>query len=125
MINDNIIQYIGQKKVGEYDLDFEIFYKALTGGVVPPFPLSGTESEMHLPARENGWSRLRRKFSSGIMKEFITASKLYSHTGGQGSPVLDKMDTSKEVSPALPSSPSSPQCDSRDSFSSYATSSPI
>nr|XP_016456963.1 PREDICTED: protein-tyrosine-phosphatase MKP1-like isoform X1 [Nicotiana tabacum]XP_016456964.1 PREDICTED: protein-tyrosine-phosphatase MKP1-like isoform X1 [Nicotiana tabacum] len=123
-ITDNIIQYIGQQKVGEYDLDFEIFYKALAGGVVPPFPLSGTESEMRLPARENGWSRLRRKFSSGIMKEFITASKLYSHTGGQASPVLDKMDTSKEISPALPSSPSSPQCDSPDSFSSYATSSP-
>ncbi|XP_060214051.1 protein-tyrosine-phosphatase MKP1-like isoform X2 [Lycium barbarum] len=122
MSPDNISQYIGQKN--EYDLDFDIFCKALAGGVVPPFPLSGTESETCLPARANGWNRLRRKFSSGIMKEFITASKLYSHPG-QTSPVLDKMDTSKELSPALPSSPSSPQCGSPDSFSSYATNSPI
>ncbi|KAM3358635.1 protein-tyrosine-phosphatase MKP1-like [Capsicum galapagoense] len=121
LITDNISQYIGQKN--EYDLDFEIFCKALDGGVVPPFPLSGSESETCLPARQNGWSRLRRKFSSGIMKEFITASKLYSHTG-QTSPVLDKIDTSKELSPALPSSPSSPRGRSPDSFSSYATSSP-
>ncbi|XP_049403014.1 protein-tyrosine-phosphatase MKP1-like [Solanum stenotomum] len=121
LITDNICQCIGQKN--EYDLDFEIFCKALAGGVVPPFPLSGTESETCLPARQNGWSRLRRKFSSGIMKEFITASKLYSHTGIT-SPVLDKMDTIKELSPALPSLPSSPQCGSPDSFSSYATSSP-
>ncbi|KAJ8548348.1 hypothetical protein K7X08_030817 [Anisodus acutangulus] len=121
-MNTNYInQYIGQKN--EYDLDFDIFCKALAGGVVPPFPLSGTESETCLPARQNGWSRLRRKFSSGIMKEFITASKLYCHTG-QMSPAFNKMDTSKELSPALPSSPSSPQCGSPDSFSSYATSSP-
>ncbi|XP_059280598.1 protein-tyrosine-phosphatase MKP1-like [Lycium ferocissimum] len=121
MVTDNISKYIGQKN--EYDLDFEIFCKALAGGVVPPFPLPGTESETCLPARANGWSRLRWKFSSGIMKEFITASKLYSHPD-QTSPVLDKMETSKELSPALPSSPSSPQCGSPDSFSSYATSSP-
>ncbi|CAN4124033.1 unnamed protein product [Withania somnifera] len=121
LITDDMSQCIGEKN--EYDLDFEIFCKALSGGVVPPFPLSGTESETCLPARQNGWSRLRRKLSSGIMKEFITASKLYSHTG-QTSSILDKMDESKELSPALPSSPSSPQCGSPDSFSSYATNSP-
>ncbi|CAN4124097.1 unnamed protein product [Withania somnifera] len=121
LLTDNISQCIGQNN--EYDLDFEIFCKALAGGVVPPLPLSGTESETFLPARQNGWSRLRGKFSSGIMKEFITACKLYSHTG-QTSHVLDKMGTSKKLSPALSSSPSSPQCGSPDSFSSYATNSP-
>lgn len=67
---------VGGKRVGDYDLDFDIFQKAVAGGVVPPIPLSGTGSVTCLPARENGWRRLRRKFASGIMKEFITSAKL-------------------------------------------------
>ncbi|XP_052185148.1 protein-tyrosine-phosphatase MKP1-like [Diospyros lotus] len=66
---------IGERKVNSYDMDFEMFYKALAGGVVPPLPLSGARSETRLPARASGWGRLRRKFTSGIMKEFIGASK--------------------------------------------------
>ncbi|KAF7834465.1 protein-tyrosine-phosphatase MKP1-like isoform X1 [Senna tora] len=64
----------GGKKVSEYDLDFEIFHKALAGGVVPPFTVSNAGSETCLPARENGWGRLRRKFASGIMKGLFTSS---------------------------------------------------
>ncbi|GMP57827.1 hypothetical protein CsSME_00021740 [Camellia sinensis var. sinensis] len=71
---------VGERKVDLYDKDFEIFHKALAGGVVPPCPLSGTDSEICLPARENGWGRLRWKFASGrIMKEFITSSTQSSH----------------------------------------------
>ncbi|XP_057502722.1 protein-tyrosine-phosphatase MKP1-like [Actinidia eriantha] len=49
---------IGQKKVDMYDMDLEVFHKALAGGVIPPFPLSGTEFETSLPTRGIGWSRL-------------------------------------------------------------------
>ena len=49
---------IGQKKVDMYDMDLEVFHKALDGGVVPPFPLSGTEFETGLPTKGIGWSRL-------------------------------------------------------------------
>lgn len=62
---------VGNKKVDEYDQDFEIFHKALAGGVVPPFTSSGSACETHLPARENGWGRLRKKFANGIMKGFL------------------------------------------------------
>ncbi|XP_073299832.1 protein-tyrosine-phosphatase MKP1-like [Primulina huaijiensis] len=69
---------VGQRKLPEYDLDFEIFDRALSGGVLPPCPLLEAGSETHLPARENGWNRLRRKFASGVVKEFITSSKINS-----------------------------------------------
>ncbi|XP_004502387.1 protein-tyrosine-phosphatase MKP1-like isoform X2 [Cicer arietinum] len=68
---------IGLKKVDAYDLDFEIFHRAFAGGVVPPFSVSNAGSETCLPARkeEHGWARLRRKFVSGVMKEFLTSPK--------------------------------------------------
>ncbi|KAL5711083.1 hypothetical protein ACHQM5_021576 [Ranunculus cassubicifolius] len=65
----------GDRKVDLYDVDFELFQKAITGGVVPPFSLSGAGQETHLPARENNWSVLRRKFAKGNMKEFVSAPK--------------------------------------------------
>uniref|UniRef100_A0A803MVM1 MAP kinase phosphatase 1 n=1 Tax=Chenopodium quinoa TaxID=63459 RepID=A0A803MVM1_CHEQI len=66
----------GERKVASYDVDFEIFQKAIKGGFVPPVTSSETEYETHLPARENSWSVLRRKFASGHMKEFVLAPKL-------------------------------------------------
>lgn len=70
---------IGVRRVEAYDLDFEIFQKALAGGVVPPFSVSNMGSETCLPAREHGWARLRRKFASGVMKEFLTSPKWKCH----------------------------------------------
>lgn len=58
---------VGKRKVDAYDVDFELFYKAITGGVVPPFPSSGPGHETHLPARESNWSVLRRKFLSSTV----------------------------------------------------------
>ncbi|KAF6157509.1 hypothetical protein GIB67_004447 [Kingdonia uniflora] len=69
---------IGQRQVSEYDMDFDIFQNALSSGVVPPCPFSGTGSETHLPARENGWGKLRQKICSGVMKELVSVSK-FSH----------------------------------------------
>ncbi|XP_072975163.1 protein-tyrosine-phosphatase MKP1-like isoform X1 [Typha angustifolia] len=57
----------GKRNVNSYDRDFEVFYKAITGGVVPPFSSSGLGQETHLPARESNWSILRRKFISGTI----------------------------------------------------------
>ncbi|KAK8582898.1 hypothetical protein V6N13_069664 [Hibiscus sabdariffa] len=79
---------VGERKVDDYDLDFELFHKALAGGVVPPFSVSNTEFETCLPARENGWCRLRQKFANGIMKEFVNSSKL----GCNLTPVNDRSD---------------------------------
>ncbi|KAF7114278.1 hypothetical protein RHSIM_RhsimUnG0097100 [Rhododendron simsii] len=66
----------GERKVDLYDIDFEIFQKAIKGGFVPPFSSSEAENEMHLPARESNWSVLRRKFASGNMKDFVSASNM-------------------------------------------------
>ncbi|KAH9622445.1 hypothetical protein KSS87_016669 [Heliosperma pusillum] len=66
----------GGRKVNDYNLDFDIFQKALSGGVVPPFNSPGSPDETRLPNREIGWGRLRRKFSKGIMKEFLSSPKV-------------------------------------------------
>ncbi|KAA8529655.1 hypothetical protein F0562_034245 [Nyssa sinensis] len=114
---------VGLRKVDEYDRDFEVFNKALAGGVVPPFPLSGTESETCLPARENGWCRLRRKFASGMMKELITSTILSCGSTQSINGTCISIDTGREVeSPISPPDSllaSSPRCGSPDSFSCY------
>lgn len=127
---------LSEKKVDIYNQDFEIFHRALMGGVVPPFPLSGTVSETHLPARESGWGRLRRKFSSGIVKELIMSAKLFpNHSpSNNGSDTMDfsrysssspnwAKDTCNEGEHADPQSDTlcSPthSSSSQDSFSSY------
>lgn len=121
-----------ERRVNAYDLDFELFHKALAGGVVPPFSVSNTGSETCLPARENGWSRLRRKFAIGLMKEFVASSKVNCET----TPSRDLLDRNTDPhkkggqppSLADPSSPSSPStlslCGSPDSFECFPNSSP-
>ncbi|XP_068668835.1 protein-tyrosine-phosphatase MKP1-like [Aristolochia californica] len=67
---------VGKKRVDIYDVDFELFRKALVGGIVPPFSsASGAGHEMRVPARESNWSILRRKFGSGVVKEWVSASR--------------------------------------------------
>lgn len=55
---------VGKRKVDAYNSDFEVFYKAVSGGVVPPFCSSDStgQNETRLPNRESDWSALRRKF---------------------------------------------------------------
>lgn len=120
---------IGERKVGKYDQDFEIFSKALAGGVVPPFPLSGTVSETCLPARESGWGRLRRRFAKGIMKEFVSSAKPNGDSTQSNSGSDMVIDTCKEVNPLLsrptdPSSLSTSPCCSPNSISCSPISSP-
>lgn len=66
-----------ERKVESYNVDFEIFQKAIMGGFVPPFASSENEHETHLPARESSWSVLRRKFASGNMKDFVSAPRIF------------------------------------------------
>uniref|UniRef100_F6HRF2 Protein-tyrosine-phosphatase MKP1 n=1 Tax=Vitis vinifera TaxID=29760 RepID=F6HRF2_VITVI len=112
--NDKVCPGIGERKVNEYDLDFEIFHKALAGGVVPPFPLPGTGSETCLPARENGWGRLRRKFTCGFVKEFVTKLNCDTTQSNHGADMI--IDASKEVKNTVsmsdPLSPLTPPCGS-------------
>ncbi|XP_022776189.1 protein-tyrosine-phosphatase MKP1-like [Durio zibethinus] len=120
---------VDERKVDDYDLDFELFHKALAGGVVPPFSVSTSQSETCLPARENGWGRLRQKFANGIMKEFVNSSKL----GCNLTPVSDRSDmvidihrdSEDNISLSTPSSPSIFPCGSPDSFDCFPDGSPI
>lgn len=116
----------GERKVESYNVDFEIFQKAIMGGFVPPFASSENEHETHLPARESSWSVLRRKFASGNMKDFVYAprislSRVYSdsmmlvHLSKNSSPPLS---LSSSLSSASSSSSSSPPYLSPDSISS-------
>ncbi|XP_010920721.2 protein-tyrosine-phosphatase MKP1 isoform X2 [Elaeis guineensis] len=60
---------VGKRRVESYDADFELFYKAITGGVVPPFSSSEPGRETNLPARESNWSILRRKFITKVYSD--------------------------------------------------------
>lgn len=120
----------GAGEINEYDLDFELFHKALAGGVVPPFSVSNAGLETCLPARENGWCRLRRKFVDGLMKEFV-ASKLNCATSAVNDESNMIIDTGKESEDAVslagfasPSSPSADVCGSPDSFDCFPNVSP-
>ncbi|XVE74929.1 hypothetical protein DITRI_Ditri12bG0058000 [Diplodiscus trichospermus] len=120
---------VGERKVDDYDLDFELYHKALDGGVVPPFPVSTTELETCIPARENGWGRLRQKFASGIMKEFVDSSKQVCNS----TPVSDRSDivtdnhrdSEDKILLSSPSCTSVFPCGSPDSFDCFPDSSPI
>ncbi|XP_022956913.1 protein-tyrosine-phosphatase MKP1-like [Cucurbita moschata] len=61
---------VGDWKVEEYNPDFEIFHRAISGGVFPPSDRSHTESETYLPARENGWDTTR---ISETAKDVVTS----------------------------------------------------
>lgn len=107
----------GERKLDIYNVDFEIFQKAIMGGFVPPFASSDNEHETHLPVRESSWSALRRKFASGVLKEFVCApkivlSRVYS----------DSMMIVHSSSPSSSSSSSSPYL-SPDSISSDSSTS--
>ncbi|TYG73080.1 hypothetical protein ES288_D04G071700v1 [Gossypium darwinii] len=108
---------LGERKVDAYNVDFEIFQKAIKGGFVPPFASSENEHETHLPARESSWSMLRRKFASGIMKEFVSVPKiLLSRVYSDSMMVVHASSPSSASSSS--SSSSSPPYLSPDSISS-------
>ncbi|CAL0329924.1 unnamed protein product [Lupinus luteus] len=118
-IDDAVDNWIRPRKVDEYDLDFEIFHKALAGGVVPPFSVSNDESETCLPARENGWGRLRRKLASGLMKGLFPSCKSTNSSKGESCAIMEEEDE-KQHSVVDPSSPSSNHpCGSRDLFECF------
>ncbi|XP_062230552.1 protein-tyrosine-phosphatase MKP1-like [Phragmites australis] len=66
----------GSRRVESYDADFELVYKAITGGVVPAFSTSGAGDETHLPARESSWSSLRHKFITRSLSRVYSDSAL-------------------------------------------------
>ncbi|XP_058193804.1 protein-tyrosine-phosphatase MKP1-like [Rhododendron vialii] len=138
---ENGSAFDGERKVDLYDKDFEMFHKALSGGIVPPFPLSGARSETCLPARENGWGILRKKFARGNLKELIRSSKLSieattsSHGSDypdsplpssckSGSPDLFFCSPTGSLSDPLTDPLSSPTPSCSYSFSSFLESSP-
>ena len=123
-IGDTVNMGIVTRKVDAYDLDFEIFQKALAGGVVPPFSVSSAAagSETCLPAREHGWGILRRKLAGGVMKELLTSPKwncdAVSCNDASNSSVI--MEEEKQDSVVEPLSPSADHpCGSPDSFECY------
>ncbi|XP_078429454.1 mitogen-activated protein kinase phosphatase 1 [Wolffia australiana] len=93
----------GERKVSDYDSDYEIFSRAVRGG-------------------ESNWSILRRKFISGAVKDWVSGSKstlsrVYSdsflnrETDAQGNKVQhlsDDLDSGEWNSPASEKQPLSP-----------------
>ncbi|CAL0306552.1 unnamed protein product [Lupinus luteus] len=104
-IDDVVDKRIPLRKVDEYDLDFEIFHKALAGGVVPPFSAYSAESETLLPTRENNWGRLRRKLASSLIKGLLTSCKNTNSSKDETCVIKEKEEKQcPVVDPASPSS---------------------
>ncbi|XP_057811063.1 protein-tyrosine-phosphatase MKP1-like isoform X2 [Salvia miltiorrhiza] len=116
-----IVPCLDQRKLDEYDLDFDIFHRALAGGVVPPCPSSEAGSKTCIPSRESGWNRLRSKFADGIMKEFATDSGVSQRCDKLES--VDACSVEGTVSSADISRSSIIKTDSQDSFTSCVSSS--
>ncbi|XP_019451172.1 PREDICTED: protein-tyrosine-phosphatase MKP1-like [Lupinus angustifolius] len=104
-IKSSVKVWPGERKVDSYDVDFEVFRRAIKGGIVPPFTSPEDELETLLPARESSWSALRRKVSSATMKEFVTAPKLPFPRVYSDSMLC--IHTSENLSPSLSLSSSS------------------
>ncbi|OIW17903.1 hypothetical protein TanjilG_19872 [Lupinus angustifolius] len=116
-IDDGVHNWIRPRKVDEYDLDFEIFHKALAGGVVPPFSVSNDESETCLPTRENSWGRLRRKLASGLMKGLFPSCKNTNSSKAESGLIMEEEKQHSLVDPSSPSS--NHPCGSPDSFECF------
>ncbi|EPS71840.1 hypothetical protein M569_02917, partial [Genlisea aurea] len=65
-----------KRSVAEFDNDFQMFQKAFSGGVAPPFPVPESESETCLPVRESGWNSFKRKHAKDLVKDLVICSKL-------------------------------------------------
>ncbi|XP_057979488.1 protein-tyrosine-phosphatase MKP1 [Malania oleifera] len=119
----------GERKVDLYNVDFEIFQKAIIAGFLPPFASSETELETQLPVRKSSWSVLRRKFAPGSMKEFVSAPKLSFSRVYSDSMSMLSVDNNFLVkqshSPVNASTSSSPPSSSSVSSSSSLSSSPF
>ncbi|KAG0487785.1 hypothetical protein HPP92_006596 [Vanilla planifolia] len=116
---------VGRRRVEAYDGDFDLFYQAITGGVVPAFPSSGPGQETHLPARESNWSLLRRKFLSCTVSRFFPDSSLVREIDPHANQVpLVTAELSTSPSHLSPSSLSSESSISSTSSSQSSTSSP-
>ncbi|OVA18266.1 Dual specificity phosphatase [Macleaya cordata] len=124
---ESVVKIIpGERKVDLYDVDFELFQKAIAGGFVPPFSSSDAGEETHLPARESNWSVLRRKFASGKMKEFVSAPKVSLCRVYSDSMLIVDSDSRVHKIPTLPvdsSTLSSPSYLSPSSLSSDSSTS--
>ncbi|XP_039067378.1 protein-tyrosine-phosphatase MKP1-like [Hibiscus syriacus] len=97
--------YPGKRIVESYNVDFEVFEKAIKGGFVPPFAPSEDEHETHLPARESSWSMLRCKFASGVMKDFVTAPKIFFSRMYSDSMMIVRASSPSSASSSSSSSP--------------------
>lgn len=98
---------VGNRKVPSYSVDFELYQRARQGGVVPPVPSTGAGMATvptRIPAREDGWNVLRRKFLSGEL-------------------VLPKETVSVEISDTNSLSPNQSVASSSPLFSPFSVSS--
>ncbi|XP_052110980.1 protein-tyrosine-phosphatase MKP1 isoform X1 [Arachis duranensis] len=86
---------IGARKVGAYDLDFEIFYKAVA---------DCAGSETCVPAKEHGWGILRQKLATGVMKELLSSPKCVNMEDGE------EEKRNSEIEPLSPSTNHSFEC---------------
>ncbi|KAI5077013.1 hypothetical protein GOP47_0009078 [Adiantum capillus-veneris] len=99
----------GNRKVPFYDGDYALYKIARVGGIIPPVPFTGVGVGMvttRIPARDDGWSVIRRKFLSGklaLVKEIasradgLSPDTSISSASYGGSPVSSTSTSSSAV----------------------------
>ncbi|CAB4300999.1 unnamed protein product [Prunus armeniaca] len=100
----------GERKTDGYNVDFEIFQKAIRGSFVPPFASSENEHETHLPARESSWSMLRPKNNSSASSSSSSSSSSSPLYLSPDSISSESSTSSKYFSESSMDSPSAASC---------------
>lgn len=97
----------GNRRVQMYDLDFEIYKRALKGGILPSTLDTGSWMENSLPARESGWNKVRKKFLNEDQendKEQEQKEQFCSPNSVSGESSVTSADSASPLSSFSPSS---------------------
>ncbi|KAK7858257.1 protein-tyrosine-phosphatase mkp1 [Quercus suber] len=92
---------IGDRKVDSYNVDYEIFKKAIMGGFVPPFASSENEHETHLPARENISSTLSNFSNLSLLSKTSNSPEIVGVNSASQPCSKSTSSPSKMFSPSL------------------------
>ncbi|KAG6475321.1 hypothetical protein ZIOFF_064539 [Zingiber officinale] len=97
----NTDEFVGKRRVELYDLDYDIFRRAIPRARgTPPLPAKS-------PAKESGWTRLRREFAIKGLKELTKAvleSRVFDDEGLRVSDTIRSPGSFSMESSATPSS---------------------
>ncbi|XP_074580856.1 uncharacterized protein LOC141837331 [Curcuma longa] len=110
----NTDEFVGKRRVELYDLDYDIFRRA-TPRARGALPLTAKS-----PAKESGWTRLRREFASKGLKELTKAVLERRVFDDEGLQVSDTVPSPGSFSMESSATPSSSTADTASILSTFS-----